>query len=367
MTLIAGVNDHGRRLDRVLRKALPKCPLPFIHKLLRKKAILVNGKPATPQTRIVKGSIIKIPRLSPIKRVNLPNQIDIPIQQPVQPQPPSTPPQALPPQPTAQPLPQPTPQPTQTPQPIPQPPTPQVPPPQAPQPQKAPAPLSVKFFHPPEVLWQTDGLIAFNKPSGLAVHGPTSLDRMVQAYLVNKLPPSLSFKPGPLHRLDKPSSGIVVFSTSLEGANLFSNLMKEQKIKKSYKAIVEGTMNEKHFWTEYLFRDKEKKKTFVTETDKGKIAITMAVPLATSIFNGKPYTLIEAEIETGRTHQIRAQSSFHGHPLAQDRKYGGHAFKGGLYLHACKMEFVIDNVTHIIECPLPKEFQGVVDSVFGLS
>jgi len=301
MTLIAGVNDHGRRLDRILRKTLPDCPLPLIHKLLRKKLVLVNNKPATPQTRVLKGSIIKIPRLSAGKIAKKTIKIDTP----------------------------------------------------------------ARFFHTPEVLWQTDGLIAFNKSAGLAVHGPASLDRMVQAYLVDKLPPSLSFKPGPLHRLDKPSSGIVIFSTSLDGANLFSNLMKEHKIKKTYKAIVEGTVDGKHSWTDYLFRDKEKKKSFITENDKGKIAITMVVPLAAAVFMGKPYTLIEAEIETGRTHQIRAQSSFHGHPLAGDRKYSGHVFKGGFYLHAYKMEFIIDNVTHKIECPLPVEFQGVVDMVFG--
>jgi 23S rRNA pseudouridine955/2504/2580 synthase len=355
MTLIAGENDHGRRLDRILRKVLSDCPLPLIHRLLRKGLILVNGKPAAAQTRVLKGSKISIPRLSAGKIVKKSIKIDKPqISAPVTAQaaaPPKIPQQKL-----------------ETPQKRPD--TPLKKPekpikPVKPERQNTPPALSVRFYHPPEILWQDSRLIAFNKPKGLAVHGQVSLDRMVQAFLINKLPPSLSFKPGPLHRLDKPSSGIVVFSASLEGANIFSDLMKEQKIKKTYIAIVEGSLEGKHFWTNYLVRDKEKKKTFVVEDEgedrKGKIAITMVKPLAVSHINDKPYTLIEAEIETGRTHQIRAQSGFYGHPLAGDRKYGGSAFTGGFYLHAWKLEF-LDNK---IEAPLPPEFQKLVTDVFG--
>jgi len=341
MTLLTGENDHGRRLDRILRKALPECPLPLIHKLLRKGHILVNGKPAGAQTRVLKGSKINIPRLSAGKIAKKSIKIDTPkIKKPSH-------------------------APSKTPKKEPEKPLKSI---------KSNRPaLSVRFYHPPEILWQDSGLIAFNKPSGLAVHGQVSLDRMVQAFLINKLPPSLSFKPGPLHRLDKPSSGIVVFSSSLEGANFFSNLMKEQKIKKTYIAIVEGTVANKHFWTDYLIRDKEKKKSFIVKNDEqgtedkiGKIAITMVKPLAAAQIKDKPYTLIEAEIETGRTHQIRTQSSFHGHPLAGDIKYGGHAFTGGFYLHSWKMEFTLpENKVVKIEAPLPAEFQKLVSKVFG--
>ena len=68
---------------------------------------------------------------------------------------------------------------------------------------------------PPSVLFEGAGLLVLNKAPGALVHGRGSLEERVRLYLTPRLPPSLSFKPGPLHMLDRPSSGIIVFSTSL--------------------------------------------------------------------------------------------------------------------------------------------------------
>jgi len=277
MELVTGENDSGRRLDRILRKALADYPLPLIHRLLRQKKVLVNGKPAKAQDRIESGAKISIS--------SLPSQENGQTQAPIS--------------------------------------------------RRLPA---------PEILWQGSGLIAINKPAGLAVHGHDSLDDMVRSYLAEKLPASLSFKPGPLHRLDKPSSGIVVFSSSIEGARLFTSLMREHKVRKTYLAVVEGELKGEETWQDELVRNKEIKKTFVSQTtDGGKTAITKAAPLAA---DGN-YTLIKAEIATGRTHQIRAQAAFHGYPLAGDKKYGGKKFgKGsGFFLHAWKLEFLEYTIT----------------------
>jgi len=275
MELVTGENDSGRRLDRILRKALADYPLPLIHRLLRQKKVLVNGKPGKAQDRIDSGVKISISSLENI----------------------------------------------QTPKP------------------------STRQFSAPEILWQDSGLIAVNKPAGLAVHGHNSLDDMVRSYLAEKMPASLSFKPGPLHRLDKPSSGIVVFSASIEGARLFTSLMRERKVRKTYLAIVEGTVKNEETWQDDLIRDKEIKKTFVSQFDTGggKNAVTKVTPLAA---DGN-YTLIKAEIATGRTHQIRAQAAFHGYPLAGDKKYGGKKFgkESGFFLHAWKLEFLEYTIT----------------------
>jgi len=274
MELITGENDKGRRLDRILRKALACYPLPLIHRLLRQKKVLVNGKPGKANDRIDCGVKISIDLLTAPSLEN-----------------------------------------TQM---------------------RAPP---VRQFPPPEILWQGLGLLAVNKPAGLAVHGDASLDDMVRFYLEEKLPVSLSFKPGPLHRLDKPSSGIVVFSTSIEGARFFSSLLRERKVRKTYLAVVEGNLKGEEIWQDELIRDKEKKKTFVSHvTVGGKTAVTKVTPLAA---DGN-YTLIKAEISTGRTHQIRAQAAYHGYPLAGDKKYGGKEFgkKRGFFLHAWKLEFM---------------------------
>jgi len=189
----------------------------------------------------------------------------------------------------------------------------------------------------PQILWEGSGLLAVYKPAGIAVHGDDSLDVMVRSYLADKLPPSLSFKPGPLHRLDKPSSGVVIFSASLEGARLFTSLMRERKVKKTYLAIVQGIIKDEENWHDELVRDRERKKTFISDTRSGgKTAITKVTPIATE----ERYTLIRAEIATGRTHQIRAQAQAHGHPLAGDVKYGGKKSREGFFLHAWKLEFL---------------------------
>jgi len=280
MELITGENDKGRRLDRILRKALPDHPLPLIHRLLRQGLVLVNGKPGKMQDRIDCGVRIKIPS---DKNKQEPSVTSV---------------------------------------------------------------AAVK--HPPlDIIWQENGLLAVNKPSGISVHGPNSLDTMVRSFLKDKLSKSLSFTPGPLHRLDKPTSGIVIFSASIEGARLFSSLLHEKKVRKIYLAIVEGIIKKEETWQDDLVRDREKKKTFISESkDSGKTAVTKVIPIAVE----GNYTLIQAEIATGRTHQIRAQAAFHGYPLAGDTKYGGHRFSyGSLFLHAWKMEFL----NYSIEAPVP--------------
>jgi 23S rRNA pseudouridine955/2504/2580 synthase len=288
--LITGENDAGRRLDRILRKALPDHPLPLLHRLLRQGKVLADGKPARAQDRIESGVKLYVPSVKIEKKPS----------------------------------------------------------------------VSAYFSGTPDIIWQGSGLIAVNKPAGLAVHGPKSLDTIVCSFFADKLPPSLSFKPGPLHRLDKPSSGIVVFSANLEGARLFSSLMQERKVHKIYLAIVEGNVDKEEIWKDCLVRDKDRKKTFISQEKTGgsKNAATKIKPLAVS----GGYSLITAEIATGRTHQIRAQAAFHGHPLLGDRKYSGHMYdRGGFFLHAWKMDFLCFS----IEAPLPDKFREKIEALFG--
>jgi 23S rRNA pseudouridine955/2504/2580 synthase len=179
----------------------------------------------------------------------------------------------------------------------------------------------------------------------------------VRAYLADKLNPSLSFRPGPLHRLDKPTSGIVVFSKTLEGARAFSALIRNGRIKKQYLAVVEGLVKGPELWEDLLVRDQGARKTFIAggrEAGAGpgdsktpgaaKPARTRIQPLALSAGTPKAnggegkFSLILAEIDTGRTHQIRSQTAAHGFPLAGDKKYGGAYRSGGFLLHAWKLD-----------------------------
>jgi 23S rRNA pseudouridine955/2504/2580 synthase len=203
---------------------------------------------------------------------------------------------------------------------------------------------------------------------------------LVRAYLAESLAPSLSFRPGPLHRLDRPSSGIIVFSTSLEGARAFSTLIRERRLKKSYLALVEGRVAKAEVWRDALVRDRNVQKTYARKAAGSKTALTRVQPLAVTAGRGDAaYTLLLAEIETGRTHQIRAQAAARGHPLAGDIKYGGHVLngaeglRGGFFLHAWKLELretpsgtpASPPLPRSLSSPPPPAFQKQLRAIFG--
>jgi 23S rRNA pseudouridine955/2504/2580 synthase len=363
MTLTAGTDDDGRRLDRILRKALPDTPLSGIHRLLRKGRVLVNGKAAAPEDRIAAGAIITVPDSAapplPASRSAGGAAEDLP-------QTPGPPlvltngarlerrggqsdgtrrkkmPGKWPP---------------------------------------LPSPNALN------ILREEDDLLFINKPAGLAVHGPGSLDDLVRAYLADKLHRSLSFRPGPLHRLDKPTSGVIVFSKTLEGARAFSALIREGRIKKQYLAVVEGLVKGPELWEDLLVRDPAARKTFTAggrEAGAGprgsraagtaKPARTWIRPLALSVGrrpagDGGKFSLILAEIDTGRTHQIRSQAAAHGFPLAGDKKYGGAYQNGGFLLHAWKLELPEpgggEAGRRTVCAPAPENFRRRIGELFG--
>jgi 23S rRNA pseudouridine955/2504/2580 synthase len=225
-----------------------------------------------------------------------------------------------------------------------------------------------------DILWEGAGLLVLNKPAGLTVHGPESLEDRVRDYLCGKLPPSLSFRPGPLHRLDKPTSGVIVFSASLEGARRFSTLLRDGRVRKTYLALVEGILDGGAYWEDLLVRDRGSRKTRTlagrspAPGGPAKEARTKILPLAAAESAGRAYTLLEAELDTGRTHQIRTQAAARGYPLAGDRKYGGRFREGGFLLHAytLKIPGLPDTEDPLfIRAPLPEPFRRAVVLIFG--
>jgi 23S rRNA pseudouridine955/2504/2580 synthase len=316
LRLITADDDDGRRLDRVLRKALPGLPLSALHRFLRKGKITVDGAPAEAAFRVRAGQLIGVPE---VPMASCRAEPDVP--------------------------------------------------------------AAVSSL---EILREGDGFLILNKPAGIAVHGPGSLDEQVRAYLAPKLPASLSFTPGPLHRLDKPSSGVIVFSTSLGGARYFSALLKGRSsgpalIRKIYLAITDGTLESGETWEDTLFRDRDRRRTCVVSPvaggtapcAKARPALTRITPVASAF--GR--SLIRAEIETGRTHQIRAQAAAHGRPLSGDAKYGGKPFpdkknrSSGFFLHSWILEFPLHPAGPLVrvEAPLPEEFVRVIREIFGPS
>jgi 23S rRNA-/tRNA-specific pseudouridylate synthase len=90
------------------------------------------------------------------------------------------------------------------------------------------------------VVFENDHLLVVYKEAGMLAHGAGGLDESVLSYLEGKLPPSLSFAPGPLHRLDRGTSGLLTFSKSLAGAQAFSSALAGREIGKRYLGVLQG-------------------------------------------------------------------------------------------------------------------------------
>mgnify|MGYP001250082947 CR=1 FL=1 len=324
--LVLGKDDEGRRLDRVLRIALGGMPLSAIHRALRKGDIRVGGARRDPESRCAAGDIVEISGVLLSPGANLPGE-------------PSEKPQA------------------------------ESPPADQNSSRHSPTPSSAF-----PILLETPDLVFVDKPIGILVHdGDDSLEALVRQYLAPTLAPSLSFAPGPLHRLDRNTSGVVAFSKSIDGARAFSEALRERRITKTYLALLEGRIEGNVAWDDLIVRDGVSRRSLVSaasdvvspprganpSTDPraagAKEALTEVTPLAFS----DGFTLAEIALGTGRTHQIRAQAAAHGHPLAGDRKYGGQPCEQPYYLHAWRLStsgIRIAELPPAVEAPIPYYF-----------
>lgn len=299
-------DDDGRRVDRVVRKLLPELPLGAVYRLIRTGAIRLDDRKVSQRSRVRRGQTLSVP--AGLARPSVASTS-----------------------------------------------------------RAAPSPRSPRADNPPSdfaplIIAETDHYVAISKPKGALVHGPGGLDEAVRTYLAGRIEMSLSFQPGPVHRLDRNTSGLLLFSKSLLGAQVLGSAILEAR--KHYLGIVDGAMEATVEWTDPLARSQKTRKTAVSPT--GKPAHTTAEPLLASAvergggdFAGRheapaEYTLVRFTLHTGRTHQIRAHASAHGNPLAGDRKYGGSPLAGGYVLHAWEIVFVggrDESERHVLDHP----------------
>ncbi|NLC92590.1 MAG: RluA family pseudouridine synthase [Treponema sp.] len=224
------------------------------------------------------------------------------------------------------------------------------------------------------IVLQTSDLLIINKPYNMLTQGDSkSLDKIVQSYYKNNFThSSLSFVPGPLHRLDKKTTGLVTFSLSLAGARWFSENIQNHSIKKHYKGIILGKILKTEIWDEYIKTEKDNKSGFHTvkvnsEDENGyKDSYTEVIPLKYGKYKDKDITLVEFRIKTGRMHQIRAVSAFHNHPLLGDTAYGAIEMKDSnqdFFLQAVALLFPKDNPLNLpekVEIDLSDNFKEFV-------
>lgn len=181
-----------------------------------------------------------------------------------------------------------------------------------------------------KVIYEDENILVLNKPAGIltqkAKPDDLSLNEWMIGYLLKHNPQTSrdldTFKPSVCNRLDRNTSGIVLCGKSLPGSQYLSRCIKDRTIQKFYRTICEGKLSEGRTIEGYLVKNTSKNTVTVSKqktNDKEADYIRTAYnPLCS---NGQ-YTLLEVELITGKTHQIRAHLSSIGHPLIGDFKYG---------------------------------------------
>lgn len=328
-------NDAGRRLDRFLRKYLPGASLGEIYKMIRKD-VKVNGKRAAESYILDEGDVLKLYLSDEVFEKARGER----------------------------------------------------------QGSAGGGSRSRRSF---TIVYEDDNMLMAGKPYGLLTHGDSRekknhLANQVKDYLIEtgSYDPRAEkvFAPAPVNRLDRNTTGLVVFGKTSEAMRELTRMIREDDLRKFYTTIACGIINEELHLEASLTRDEEKGRSVVKNEEGGanaKHIETIVRPLEHFRFgDGLDATLCEVELVTGRTHQIRAHLASAGHPLAGDLKYAGRAgaavnrFASERYglrtqlLHAARTEFCGEPSDYpalgyltgrSFECGLPKRFADILSDM----
>ncbi len=197
----------------------------------------------------------------------------------------------------------------------------------------------------PEILYEDNHIIAVNKKCGDIVQGDKTGDKTLaddlKQYIKQKYDKPGDVFLGITHRLDRPTSGIVIFARTSKALTRLNKMFAEQKIRKTYLAAVNNKPPEiKDTITHYLVRNRKQNKSYAYDK---KIKNSKEASLTYELIgNSNDYFLLKILLHTGRHHQIRAQLAKTGCYIKGDLKYGFPRSNpdGGIHLHAFKTEFI---------------------------
>ena len=322
--LTIGENQGNQRLDRFLKKYFAKASLGFIYKLIRKD-VKINGKRKTPEAILEVGDELVI-YISEEEAQSL---------------------------------------------------------------QKTVKKVNAKKQF--TVIYEDDNILIAQKPFGLLTHGDgrekkNHLANQVIDYLIStgEYDPRVdrTFTPSPANRLDRNTTGLVIFGKKAAALQELNMMIRERDaIEKIYMTIVSGKVEAGMQLRDSMVKDERTNVVTITDSEDGKNMETDITPIAYSM-SGKPYTLVEAKIRTGRTHQIRVQLASAGYPIIGDIKYGKPIINNYMkskydlstqLLHAYKLVFAEcrqDGPLAYLQgkefvCPLPDRFERIKTDIFG--
>jgi 23S rRNA pseudouridine955/2504/2580 synthase len=302
-------DDAGTRLDNFLVRQLKDVPRTHVFRLLRKGEVRVNKKRAKPDQRVALGDIVRIP---PVRKAE-----DVP--------PPATP---------------------------------------------RTASESLQKLVLDSITYEDGDLIVFNKPPGLAVHGGSATDFGLIEALRGARPgqPDLEL----VHRLDRDTSGCLLVAKRRAALRDLHLQLREGQTEKHYLALVCGKWNLGTKRIELALDTDERRsgERHVAVRAHGKKSVSTFKPVQ---FFGNLATLMEVEIDTGKTHQIRVHAAHAGHPVAGDDKYGNRVFNEifkdyglkRMFLHSSSLGFTRPGTREpmLASAPLPPELSAVLDTL----
>ena len=213
-----------------------------------------------------------------------------------------------------------------------------------------------------QVLFEDNHILIVNKRAGDITQGDKTGDKplseVVKEYVKDKYNKPGNVFIGTVHRLDRPTSGIVIFARTSKALERLNKMLRDKVIQKTYWAIVKNQPKVKtDTLTNFLKKDSKKNKSFVYKKEiEGSKKATLHFKVIQQLDN---YSLLEVDLETGRHHQIRTQLSHIGSPIKGDLKYGFDRSNkdGSISLHARKINFIhpVTKETITLTAPTPKD------------
>ncbi len=299
-------NDANQRLDRFVAKSVPSLPSSLLQKYIRLKRIKVNGKGSKRDYRMVEGDLVEMYINDEFFQMPTEENAYLRVEKPGV-----------------------------------------------------------------DIIYEDENILLADKRPGLVVHPDenekqNTLITHIQSYLYQKREwrprEENSFTPALCNRIDRNTGGIVICAKNAESLRIMNQKIKDREMEKYYLCIVHGKMTPPEGRLEgYIFKDEVKKQVYVTQKPQpgAKTAVTLYKTLKT---NGK-LSLLECELITGRTHQIRAMFASAGHPLLGDGKYGNQAKDkpyGRKYqaLYSYRLKFAFTTDAGILEYLNGMEFRA---------
>ena len=178
---------------------------------------------------------------------------------------------------------------------------------------------------------------------------------LVKKYIKEKYQKPGNVYVGLVHRLDRPVGGIMVFAKTSKAASRLSDQIRKNELQKTYMTVVEWTIKPKQgTWKDYLIKDEKTNITTTTTKEKGKEAI-LDYQVVDEVNN---LSLLKINLKTGRSHQIRVQTSSRGLPILGDAKYGTNKEKMNIALFAYELSFIHPTKKEkmAFKLPLPKKY-----------